>query len=197
MSEEVKSLPMMQRRKILGYLIPLMNLPLLVYNGYQTYLHLQEGMVIGSQGFWEDMILIGTTIFMLGFLPRFFPVYQSKYYLGDDGFKITRFMRKTILIPYKDIDRAEVYVRVDKEISKEATDYSTDQSAMLRKSGLKFIDYTNAEEIIMNIFVEKSIYMVSPEKPKALLKEFKNRNKRFTARIVELTRRGKRIQDLS
>jgi hypothetical protein len=44
--------------------------------------------------------------------------------------------------------------------------------------------------------VEKNIYMLSPSKPKTLLKELKRRNKKLSARIVELTRRGKRIQDL-
>jgi hypothetical protein len=49
----------------------------------------------------------------------------------------------------------------------------------------------------MNLFVEKDIYMLSPEKPKILLKEIKRKNKKLSARIVELTRRGPRVQDLS
>lgn len=197
MSEEVKSLPLMRRRKLLGYLIPAMNIPLFIYNLYQTIIHLQEGMLIGSQMFWEDLIVLVSTLFLTWAIPRFFPVYKSKYQLTPDGFKVSRLLRRAVTIPYKDINRVEVYIRVDDEISKDATEYATDQSANLRKSGFKFIDYTNAEAIIMNMFVENSIYMISPEKPKTLLKELKRRNKKLTARIIELTKRGKRIQDLS
>lgn len=182
---------------LLGYIIPAVNLPLFLYNVYQTALHLQEGMVIGSQMFWEDIIVLVSTLFLTWAIPRFFPVYTSKYVLTPDGFKISRLLRKAVTIPYKEINRVEVYIRVDDEISKAATEYATDQSANLRKSGFKFIDYTNAEDIIMNMFVDNSIYMISPEKPKTLLKELKRRNKRLTARIIELTRRGKRIQDLN
>lgn len=193
----IQSLPLMQRRKLLGYLIPAFNVPLFLYNLYQTYLHFQDGMVVGSSVFWEDFIVLASTLFLTIVIPRFFPVYQSKYYLESDRLELKRLLRKTENIRYREIDRVEVYIRVDEEISKSATEYATDQSALLRKSGFKFIDYTNAEDIIMNIFSEKSIYMISPAKPKTLLKELKRRNKRLTARIVELTQRGKRIQDLN
>ena len=183
---------------LLGYMIPAVNVPLFIYNLYQTYLHYQEGILIyGSPVFWEDIVVLISTIFLTLAIPRFFPVYLSKYYLRKDGIEIKRFLRSTETIPYRDINRIEVYLRVDEEISKEATEYSTNQSATLRKSGFKFIDYTNAENNIMNIFMEKSIYMISPAKPKSLLKELKRRNKKLTARIVELTKRGKKIQDLN
>jgi hypothetical protein len=194
---EIKSLPLIQRRKLLGYLVPAVNIPLFLYNVYQTIQHFQTGMVIGSQIFWEDIVVLISTLFMTIAIPRFFPVYQSKYYLKGNALEMKRLLRKTVSIAYKDIDRVEVYIRADEEISKESTEYATDQSALLRKSGFRFIDYTNAEDVIMNLFVEKTIYMISPEKPKVLLKELKRNNKRLTARIVELTQRGKRIQDLS
>lgn len=187
----------MPRRKLLGYLIPAVNIPLFLYNLYQTVVHFQEGLVIGSQMFWEDMIVLMSTLFLTLAIPRFFPVYPSRYFLASDSLKIKRFLRNTAVIPFKDIDRAEIYIRVDDEISKEATDYATDQSAILRKSGFKFRDYTNAEKNIINLFVGKTIYMISPEKPKSLLKELKRRNRRLSARIVELTQRGKKVQDLS
>lgn len=195
---EIESLPLMQRRRMLGYFIPAVNLPLFLYNLYQTYLHYQSGiLVIPGQVFWEDVIVLASTLFLTLAIPRFFPVYTSNYNLSQDGVELRRLLRKTELIPFKDIDRVEVYIRVDEEISKDATEYATEQSTNLRKSGFKFIDYTNAEENIVNLFVGKSIYMMSPKKPKSLLKELKRRNRRLTARIVELTRRGKRIQDLS
>jgi len=197
-SEEIESLPLIRRRRLLGYMIPAVNVPLFLYNVYQTFLHYQEGiLIIGGSVFWEDVIVLISTLFLTFAIPRFFPVYASKYLVTKNGLELKRFLRGSEKIPFKEIDRVEVYIRVDEEISKDATEYATDQSAMLRKSGFKFIDYTNAENVIMNLFMVKAIYMISPAKPKSLLKELKRNNKRLTARIVELTRRGKKIQDLS
>jgi len=182
---------------LLGYLIPAFNVPLFIYNVFQAIQHYQQGiLLVGSSVFWEDAMVLVSTLFLTIAIPRFFPVYPSRYILRKDGIEIKRFLRHTENIPFKKIDRVEVYIRVDEEISKDATEYATDQSAILRKSGFRFTDYTNSENIIMNLYVEKKIFMISPRKPKALLKELKRGNKRLTARIVELTRRGKRIQDL-
>lgn len=194
---EIQSLPLMQRRRLLGYIIPAINVPLFFYNLYQAYNHVLEGMIVPSQIFWEDIIVLASTLILTIFIPRFFPVYQCKYRMNMDGLELRRLLRKTVHLGYNTIDRVEVYIRVDEEISKNATKYATDQAALLRKSGFKFKDFTNAEDIIMNIFSEKSIYMISPAKPRTLLKELKRRNKRLTARIVELTRRGKKVRDLN
>lgn len=196
MPEDIQSLPLMQRRRILGYAIPAVNLPLFLYNFYVNVIHFQEGMPIGSSMFWEDLIVLFLTAFLTYYIPQFFPVYFSKYSHTKEGLSIKRLIRKDVIIPYRAIDRAEVYLRVDAEIDEEAKKYATSQAETLRKSGFKFKDYTNSDQIILNIFVEKNIYMLSPSKPKALLKELKRRNKKLSARIVELTRRGKRIQDL-
>lgn len=196
MPEDILSLPLMQRRRILGYAIPAVNLPLFLYNFYVIAVHFQEGMPIGSSMFWEDLIVLFLTAFLTYYIPQFFPVYFSKYSHTKEGLSIKRLIRKDVIIPYRAIDRAEVYLRVDAEIDEEAKKYATSQAETLRKSGFKFKDYTNSDQIILNIFVEKNIYMLSPSKPKALLKELKRRNKKLSARIVELTRRGKRIQDL-
>lgn len=196
MPEDILSLPLMQRRRILGYAIPAVNLPLFLYNFYVIAIHFQEGMPIGSSMFWEDLIVLFLTAFLTYYIPQFFPVYFSKYSHTKEGLSIKRLIRKDVIIPYRAIDRAEVYLRVDAEIDEEAKKYATSQAETLRKSGFKFKDYTNSDQIILNIFVEKNIYMLSPSKPKALLKELKRRNKKLSARIVELTRRGKRIQDL-
>jgi hypothetical protein len=195
--EEIESLPLIRRRKLLGYLIPAFNIPLFIYNVYQTILHYQQGVLIfGSAVFLEDLLVLVSTLFLTLAIPRFFPVYFSRYYLRKDCIEVKRFLRGSEKIPFNKIGRVDVYIRIDEEISKDATEYATNQATNLRKSGFKFIDYTNAENIIMNLFLEKSIYMISPAKPKSLLKELKRRNKRLTARVVELTRRGKRIQDL-
>lgn len=196
MADDIPSLPLVQRRKLLGYMIPAFNLPLFLYNVYQIAVHFQEGMLIGSQMFWEDFIVIVSTGFLTYSIPKFFPVYASRYSHKSDGLSIKRLLHKEVFIPYKSIDRVEVYLREDKEISQRATEYATEQSSILRKSGFKFKDYTNSDVTIMNLFVEKDIYMLSPEKPKALLKELKRKNKKLSARIVELTSRGQRVQDL-
>jgi hypothetical protein len=195
---EIESIPLMQKRRILGYLIPAINLPIVINNLRHIFIHYQEGVLTTSSAvFWEDFIVLLSTLFLTIAIPRFFPVYSSSYSMKQNELEIKRFLRKKIQIPFKEIDRVEVYIRVDEKISKDATDYATDQSAILRKSGFKFIDYTNAENKIMNLFVDTSIYMISPKNPKSLLKELKRRNKRLTARIVELTGRGKSIRNLS
>lgn len=197
MADEIPSLPLVQRRKLLGYMIPAFNVPLFLYNIYTIGVHFQEGMTIGSPMFWEDTVVVVLTAFLTYSIPKYFPVYASKYKHKGDGISITRLLHKEVFIPYKSIDRAEIYLRVDEEISQKATDYATEQSTILRNSGFKFKDYTNSDITIMNLFVEKNIYMLSPEKPKALLKELKRKNKKLRARIVELTRRGQRVQDLN
>ncbi|MFC1802399.1 hypothetical protein ACFL0D_00360 [Thermoproteota archaeon] len=72
--------------------------------------------------------------------------------MESDGLELKRLLWKTEYIGYREIDRVEVYIKIDEEISKNTTEYATDQSALLRKSGFRFIDYTNAEDIMMNIF---------------------------------------------
>jgi len=197
MPEDIPSLPMVQRRRLLGYAIPAVNVPLFIYNFYAIAVHFQEGMAIGSQLFWEDMIVLVLTAFLTYSIPQFFPVYNSKYSHTEDGLSIKRLLRKDVLIPYRSIDRADVFIKMDEKIDDAAKKYATDQAEQLRKSGFKFKDFTNSDQIIINLIVEKNIYMLSPAKPKSLLKELKRKNKKLNARIVELTRRGKRIQDLS
>jgi hypothetical protein len=194
--EDIPSQPLMMRRRILGYLIPGLNLPLFFWNLYQTIVHLQAGLSIGSTEFMEEVLVSSMSLGLTIFIPRVFPVYESNYSLLKEGLTISRFMKGKETLPYKSIDRAEVFMRVDESISKESRDYAMDTSANLRKSGFKFKDYTNSEEIIVNLFVGKNIYMISPAKPKTLLKDLKRRNNKLTARIVELAKRGKRVQDL-
>ncbi len=197
MPEDIPSLPMMQRRRLLGYAIPAVNLPLFIYNIYKIVIHFQEGMTIGSSLFWEDLVVLILTAFLTYSIPQYFPVYDSKYSHTKEGLSIKRLLRKDVLIPYRSIDRADVFIKVDETIEEAAKKYATGQAEIMRNSGFKFKDYTNSDQIILNLFVEKDIYMLSPAKPKALLKELKRRNKKLSARIVELTQRGKRIQDLA
>ena len=61
---EIQSLPLMQRRRLLGYIIPAINVPLFFYNLYQAYNHVLEGMIIPSQIFWEDIIVLVSTLIL-------------------------------------------------------------------------------------------------------------------------------------
>jgi hypothetical protein len=194
--QQIPSEPLMMRRRILGYLIPGLNLPLFLWNFYRMIVDLHGGLSIGSTEFLEAVLVSGMSLGLAILIPRVFPVYQSKYSFDKEGLTISRFMKGKMTLPYKEIERAEVFIRVDENISQESRDYAMDTSSNLRKSGFSFKDYTNSEGTIVNLFVGKNIYMISPAKPKTLLKDLKRRNSRLTARIAELTRRGKRVQDL-
>jgi hypothetical protein len=159
-------------------------------------INLQQGMTFADSGFVEDIILILGALFMIIGLPRFLPLYQSIYQMTETGIKITRFMKPRVEIPYEHIERAEVFIKKTPLISKDARTYLLDSTSNLRKSGFKLIDYTNNEDIIMNLFVAQKIYIISPFKPKTLLKDLKRKNNKLTAKIVELHERGKRIQEL-
>jgi hypothetical protein len=194
--EEIPSPPLVTRRRLLGIMIPVFNIPLFAWNMYLLIGKVQTGMNPNSVAFLEEILVTFSALFLSLLLPRFFPVYTSKYMLEHEGLTVRRFLKGRKVLPYDKIDRAEVYIRVDEDISSEAKNYTADQSANLRKSGFKFQDYTNDENIIMNLYVGMDIIMISPSKPRSLLKELKRRNRRLTAKIVELTRRGKTIQEL-
>jgi hypothetical protein len=194
--EEIPSLPLMTKRRLLGYIIPAFNLPIFGWNIYNLAAEVQGGLNPNSLAFLEELLVVFGTVFLTIIMSRYFPIYTCKYRLEPEELIINRFLKGRKALPYSDIDRAEVYIMVGDDISSDAKNYATDQAAVLRKSGFKFQDYTNAESTIMNLYVGKNIIMISPSKPRSLLKELKRRNKRFTARIVELTHRGKSIQDL-
>jgi len=195
--EEIPAMQLMLRRRLLGYLVPAFNLPLFGWNLYQLLVEVQTGAVdVNSGAFLEGLLVTLSSLFLAVVIPRFFPVYQSAYRLEKEGLSISRFLRGRKVLPYREIDRAEVYLRLDEKISDDAKKYAMDASASYRKSGFKFKDWTNAEDKIMNLFVGLDIYMISPEKPKTLLQELKRRNRRFSAKIVELTSRGRKIQEL-
>ena len=197
MPEKVEALPLARKRRVLGLLIPAVNLPLFAYNLYFTIQHLGEGLpAFISDHLVEDAVVLGSTLFLTLAIPRFFPVYASTYTLTEDALELRRFLRPVKRIPLREVDRVELYLRSDEEVSREASEYASNQAANLRRSGFKFRDYTNDEQAILNIFHGQEIYMVSPARPKAFLKELKRRNKRLSARVVELTRRGKRVRDL-
>lgn len=183
---------------ILGYMIPLLNLPLLGLKAYQTYVHLSSGMPINSIEFFNDVVLLGLS-FSLGFiLPWWAPIYESRYEVTGEGVAVKRLFRSKVTIPYSSIARAEIYVRKQpmREVSKEALRYAKGSVQALRRSGFKFSDYTNSEEAIVLLLTEKRVYMLSPVDPQSFIKRLRRRVKRLPVKLVELTSRGKRVRDM-
>jgi len=195
-AQEWPSLPLVPIRKSLGYLIPLVNIPLLTWNIYQTYLLIQTGTDIDSTLFYENFAPLALTLIMTVIIPRRFPVYRSTYYLAESSFNIKRLLLGTVELPYTEIGRIELFIKEDEEIPESVKKYAQDESQRLSKTGFKFKDFTNSESNIMNMMVEDKIYMISPDKPKSLVKELKSRNGKLTAKIVELHSRGKKVREL-
>lgn len=195
-AQEWPSLPLVPIRKSLGYLIPLVNIPLLTWNIYQTYLLMQTGTGLDSQILFENIAPLALTLIMTIIIPKRFPVYRSSYYLAESSFNIKRLLFGTVELPYMEIGRIELFIKEDEEIPESVKKYALDESERLSKTGFKFKDFTNSESNIMNIMIEDKIYMISPEKPKSLVKELKSRNRKLTAKIVELHSRGKRVKEL-
>jgi hypothetical protein len=196
-AEEVPALPLVTRRKALGILIPLINMPLFALNLYETIMMAVEGTPMNSLDFLNSVVF---TLICLGLgllLPWWTPVYQSRYSLDDSSLRISRFLKKTLVIPYKRIERAEVYIREEGKISEEANKYAKDSASNLRKTGFKFNDYTNAESNIVLLISGNKIYMMSPLKPKSFIKSLKKRVPKLTVKLVELNERGKSVQELA
>jgi hypothetical protein len=196
MSEVVESLPLIQKRRLLGYAIPIINIPIIVLNVYSAYEKLQQGVSWKSFDFAADAFLIIVIFAITTLLPNWVPVYQSSYVLGEGGLKLTRFLRSPLTIPYKRIGRVEVYIREKGEISKDAELYTKNTAAELRKAGFRFVDYTNDEANIVLLVTGKEVVMISPARPKSFLKSLKQRSPKLRAKIVELSARGKTVQEL-
>ena len=187
---------MIQKRRLLGYAIPIINVPIILLNLYSVYEKLQQGLSWKTFDFAADAILIIVIFGVTVLLPNWVPVYQSTYTMNNSGLVLTRFLRRPRTVPYKSIPRVEAYIREKGEVSKEAEEYTRKNAAELRHTGFKFVDYTNDEANIVLLFTGKEIIMISPAKPKALLKSLKQRAPKLKAKIVELSARGKTIQEL-
>ena len=196
-TEVVEALPLVRKRRLLGILIPAINGPLFFINLYQTYSHMAQGMQLNTPQFFNDLIFLAITFGMSVVFPIWIHVYESKYRMEEDAFVITRLLRAKKKIPYRDIKRAEVYIKTGEEVSEDALKYSKASAEKLRTSGFKFKDYTNSEESIVMLIAEDEVYLISPAKPKNVIKRLKGRKTgKFTVKIVELTSRGKRIREL-
>lgn len=196
-NEPVEALPLISKRRMLGIVIPVINIPFFVFNGYQVLSLYLSGAPTNSGDFVSNVI-VSVTSLVLGFiLPWWIPVYTSKYMLEGRGLRISRLFRRSVLLPYREIPRAEVYIREPGEIPEDALSYTKDAAERLRKTGFSFVDFTNSEANIVLLMSGRKIYMISPAKPKAFLKSLKKRAPKLTAKIVELSVSGKNIQELA
>ena len=198
--EAIPALELDRRRRILGYLVPAINLPYFIIKIHEIYLGVQAGMRLNSPEFLNDLILLSLSVGLTILIPSFAPVYTSRYRFTGEGLEITRMLKRKVSIPYPTIEAAELYIRDQKrgEPSKEAIRDAKETINAMRKTGFKFHDYTNSEENIALIFGEGSrVYMISPAYPKAFAQKLRKKVGRLTVRMVELTPRGKRTVELA
>ena len=196
--EAVPVLELVSRRRYLGYVILLLNLPLLVWNAYGFALDLSTGMRWNSSDFIANAIIIATSLAMTFILPFMIPVFKSRYWLTSDGIKISRFFRGTANVPYSTIARAEIYVKIQREgkPSSEVMQYAKEAASQLRKGGSKFTDYTNDDTTIVLLISERRVYLLSPMYPKAFVQKLRKRVGKLPVKMVELTNKGKRIREI-
>jgi hypothetical protein len=195
-NEPIEALPLIMKRKLLGIGIPALCIPFFFINAYLSFVLLSHGTPPNSADFIGSIIVTLVSIGVGFFLPWWTPVYQSTYIFEPSGVRINRFLRSSILLPYKSLVRAEVYTREPGDVSADAINYTKESADVLKKSGLGFVDYTNSEANIVLLVSGTKIYMISPAKPKAFLKSLKRRAPKLTAKIVELNAKGKNIQEL-
>ncbi len=196
-NEKVEAMPLMAKRKSLGIIIPAINFPFLIFNVYRVITLYLAGTPLNSDEFYSSAILAAAAFVLAVMLPRWVPVYASKYTFEENGFNMGRLLAPSVTLPYVDIARAEVYIREPGEIPEDAIEYTKTTAEKLRKTGFGFVDFTNDEANIVLLMSGRKIYMISPAKPRAFLKSLKKRAPKLTARIVELNAKGKTIQELN
>jgi hypothetical protein len=195
-TEFVEALPLIPKRRWLGIIIPAFNLLLFAFSAYNTVTMYLAGMPTNSQDFISNILVIVATVALGLLLPLWVPVYTSSYVLEEGGLRISRLLKRSVFLTYKEIARAEVYIREPGDIPDDAIEYTKVNVEKLRKTGFSFVDFTNAEANIVLLMSGRKIYMISPAKPRAFLKSLKKRAPKLTAKIVELNDKGKSIQEL-
>jgi len=198
--EAIPALELDRRRRILGYVVPAINLPYFALKIYEIYLGLQTGMQLNSPDFLNDLIMLSLIIGLTLLIPSFAPVYTSRYWFTGTGLRISRFLKRKITVPYSTVEMVELYTRDEKrgKASQEAVKAAKEAINTMRRTGFKFVDFTNAEESIALIFGETNkVYMISPAYPKAFAQKLRKKVGRLPVRMIEFTPRGKRTIDLS
>ena len=196
--EEIPSLPLHTQRRLLGYLVPLVSFPILIWKAYSISLILsQPSPQPSGLELLNDLVTVSFSLVLLLLIPNHSPLYTNHYWLTPKGLKITRPLKGTKILPYDTINRLELYIRDERrgKPSKEALQYARDHVNDLRKTGFKFIDYTNNETKIALIHTGEKIYMITPANPKAFAHKMGKRIRRLSVKTVTLTPRGTRVKE--
>jgi len=196
--EEIPSLPLHTQRRLLGYLVPLVSIPILIWKAYSISLILsQPSPQLNSPELLNDLVTISFSLMLLLLIPNHSPLYTNHYWLTPQGLKITRTLKGTKTLPYDTIDRLELYIRDERrgKPSQEALQYARAHVNDLRKTGFKFIDYTNNETKIALIHTGEKIYMITPANPRAFAQKLGKRIRGLSVKTVTLTPKGTRVKD--
>ena len=196
--EEIPSLPLHTQRRLLGYLVPLVSIPILIWKAYSISLILsQPSPQLNSPELLNDLVTVSFSLMLLLLIPNHSPLYTNHYWLTPQGLKITRTLKGTKTLPYDTIDRLELYIRDERrgKPSQEALQYARAHVNDLRKTGFKFIDYTNNETKIALIHTGEKIYMITPANPRAFAQKLGKRIRGLSVKTVTLTPKGTRVKD--
>ena len=196
--EEIPSLPLHTQRRILGYLVPLISFPILTWKAYSISLLLsQPSPQPSGPDLLNDLVTISFSLVLLFLIPHYSPLYTNRHWLTHKGLKITRILKGTKILPYDTINRLELFIRDERRgaPSKEALQYARDHVNDLRKTGFKFIDYTNNETKIALIYTGEKIYMITPANPRSFAHKLGKRIRRLSVKTVTLTSKGTRVKD--
>jgi len=192
---EVEALPLNRRRRAIGLLIPLFNLPVMLLTLYSMAARLLAGASPLSQDFLGDAALFLLTLSITLFLLWKAPIYSSAYKLGEEGVTLRRFPKGEAHIPYGSLERAEVYIRRERldAIPDRAVEYARSSVTLLRDAGYRLRDYTNSDEVVVLLLTKGGeAYLLSPRDPKDFINQLRRRERRIPVRWIELTRRGRR-----
>jgi len=196
--EDIPTLPLDRTRRILGYVVPIMNFPLLAWKVYEITTGLSSGTLkLNSVDFLNDLIMVSLSLVLLLLIPHYSPIYPSQYWFTPAGLKIKRTLKGTKTLAYNTITRVDLYLREEKsgKPSKDALKYSRESIEELRNAGFKFSDFTNSEIRIAFVFSGEQVYMITPAYPKAIVQKLKTRTGKIKEKTVELTSRGKRVRE--
>jgi len=192
--EIIPSPPLNRRRRLLGIMIPVVNLPIFLWKAYDIPVKLSSGMQWTNQDMISDLILLLSSLALIYIMSTWTPVFTSRYWFTDKGIKIKRLLKKTLTIDYGSVARVEIYVKNASEgtVSKQAIDHAKNSASKLRKSGFKFSDYTNDDNTIALLICDGRIYMISPLYSKAFTQKLRKKVGKLPVKMIELTSRGTR-----
>ncbi|MGD2142795.1 MAG: hypothetical protein PVH79_04885, partial [Candidatus Bathyarchaeota archaeon] len=84
--EEVPTIPLENRRRILGYVVPIMTFPLILWKVYQISTRLSSGKLQwNSIDFVNDIIILSFSLVLLLLVPNSSPLYPSSYWFAPEG----------------------------------------------------------------------------------------------------------------